>query len=497
MLKTLPVLLLSLLGSSTPKSVLLIIADDLGINALQAYNLRDDPVSFPFPNTPNIDFLINNGILFNNFYSYPICSSARASIQTGIGTAVTSNTTTIINLPITETIIPEVLDLNPQLHYNHALIGKWHLSSIYNINDPNNYGYNFFSGTMANIENYCAWNKITNGQQIQNYNVYATTDNINDAINWISNQDNNWFLTLAFNAPHSPYHIPPSSDMCVSVDNGNFMQEFNLMIEKMDYEIGRLLSYINLDETTIIFIGDNGSAQEATVSPFDSNKSKGTMYEGGIRAPLIVSGNQVVNPGRESNILVNSVDLFSTSLELMGVNVPMTLPCSILDSQSFLPEIKDQPFSSRTYVISERFDNGHPENADFCIRDNTGYKFIHLKSGTEKFYNLNADPYEHDDLLLTGVLRNSSLNKMNELKDIIMSLRDSGNESSCSVCNNNSDCGENRWCNSSLHVCVDSECLFDKDCLGESNGNQTRILRRRGCCFSDGTCHYGSVCNLK
>lgn len=486
------------------KKILLIIADDLGINALSAYGLRDNPQTHPFPVTPNIDLLIENGIKFNNFYTYPECSPTRASIQTGrygFRTGIGKASLTY-SLQIDEFIIPEILDLNPQLNYSHAMIGKWHITNSLEtpFNAPNDYGYNFFSGTPFNIGNYCDWNKVVNGEQVTS--SYATTDNVNDAMSWISKQNTNWFMTLAFNSPHFPFHVPPAiGDNCTFIVNGNIEEEFNMMIERIDYELGILFSILNLNETTIIFIGDNGSSGELTFPPFDPNRSKTSLYEGGIRAPLIISYGQIINPGRVSNRLVNSVDLFSTILELAGVNVFTTLPCHPIDSKSLFRVIKSESVPQRKYVISETFVNGEPENASFCIRDTT-YKFIHFKSEEEELYNLLIDPYENNNLL-NGDLSQQELIILNNLKNTVYSLRETVSECNemccnghCYGCCQNSDCGSGRFCNNILHKCVDTECIFDEDCINP-NGNYPSIPKQRGCCLPNGVCDYHLSCLLK
>ena len=67
-------------------------------------------------------------------------------------------------------------------------------------------------------------------------------------------------------------------------------------LEAMDTEIGRLLSSIPQDElenTTIIFIGDNGTPGQVVQSPYSKQQAKGSLYQGGINVPMVVSGHGV------------------------------------------------------------------------------------------------------------------------------------------------------------------------------------------------------------
>ncbi len=90
------------------------------------------------------------------------------------------------------------------------------------------------------------------------------------------------------------------------------------MLEAMDTEIGRFFDYLissgKWDNTDIIFIIDNGDDNRVA----QTNPSKGSIYQGGITVPFIISGPDEVNPNRTSDALMNTVDLFATILELFG-----------------------------------------------------------------------------------------------------------------------------------------------------------------------------------
>jgi len=397
-----------------PGNVLMIIADDLGVNSLECYGLRDDITTYPFPNTPNIDLIKQNGVLFKNVYANPTCSPTRCGIQTGkygfrlnIGSPVTTS-----GLSQNELIIPEILDLQNEPQYNHALIGKWHISDITQepFTAPNDHGYGYFSGARSNISNYCLWEKIQNGVSFSS-TAYATVDNTIDAINWINNQVNNWFLVLAFNAPHSPYHIPLTCET-----NQTEFFRYQQMIEMLDQQIGALLGSINLQSTTVIFLGDNGSPSSVTVPPFDPNRAKFSIYEGGVRVPLIIGYNKVIDLNRESSHLVNTTDLFATSLDLMGIENFYSQ-----DSVSLLPILQHEPFKGRSYIFSERFPNGIPQQGDCCIRNNR-YKYIKYWQGQEEFYNIMTDPYENYNMLGSLMTQEAQKN-LNTLRFKLYQLR--------------------------------------------------------------------------
>jgi arylsulfatase B len=393
-------------------NILLVIADDYGIDNSSLYNTN---ARASLPPTPNINSLYDSGILFRNAYSYPTCSPTRSSIltgrygfRTGIGFPVMGDGPA---LPANELTIPKILTTNPQLGYRHANIGKWHLG--FAPTDPNVLGgWSHFSGHLAGrIESYFRWTKRVNGVTTTSTS-YATTDTVNDSIAWIQQQGtNNWFLWLAFNAPHDPFHKPPNalhSYDALSANESAVTQNprpyYEAMTEAMDTEFGRSLNNIDRSKTIIIFIGDNGTPREVAQPPFVSERAKGTLYEAGIDVPMIIAGPVVRNPHRESTELVHTADLFASILELAGANLKTVIPPDLrCDSHSLLPILTNGPFVSRKSLLNEQF---HPTLASartgraIC---NDTFKLISLKTGTEEFYDLVGDPYEETNLLSRGL----------------------------------------------------------------------------------------------
>jgi arylsulfatase A-like enzyme len=136
---------------------------------------------------------------------------------------------------------------------------------------------------------------------------------------------------------------------------------FKAALEAVDSEIGRLILFLqqnNLaDSTNIIFIGDNGN-DKRVAQIADTSHCKQTLYDYGVHVPMIITGPAVVNPGRTSNSLVNTTDLFSTILELSGfANWSNFIPPAFLpnDTQTLLPEIQNIGGTLRDWIFSEQF----------------------------------------------------------------------------------------------------------------------------------------------
>ncbi|MFD0835034.1 sulfatase-like hydrolase/transferase [Mariniflexile aquimaris] len=381
-------------------NILLIIADDFGLDACPNYAIGTTK-----PNMPELQKLINKGITFDNFWATPMCSPTRASILTGkygVKTGVL-NASDASTINANEKTLQAYLDDNLGKQYSHSIIGKWHLSDN-EPNRPTEMGIDYFAGLLkGTVNNYNQWNLVENGVSSTS-TEYITTKITDLAINWINNQDRNWFCWLAYNAPHTPFHLPPDymhSQGSLPTDqssiDANPLPYYLAMAESMDYEIGRLLAHIPADElenTIIIFMGDNGTPTEVAQNPYDAAKSKGSLYQGGIAVPLIISGKGVTRLGARDQNLINATDLFSTIAQMAGVTVS-----SYQNSASFYPLLSQSTSNNRQYNYSDVL-NTAPARSGYTIRDTT-YKLFVLDNGTERFYNLKTDPYETNNIIDT------------------------------------------------------------------------------------------------
>ncbi len=400
---------------SAQRNVILIIADDLGTDYLGFYEDHQDTTA-----VPNLRKLLKNGVRFSNAWANPVCSATRAGILTGrysfrtgvggiVGGMGGSNP-----LNVNETSIPRMLNLYQPGVFAKANIGKWHLQGampLSNLNNPNTMGYDHFAGNfIGQLTSYTNWTKVTNGVSATVTN-YATTETANDAIAWIKAQNSKpFFLWLAFNAPHSPYHLPPAGLHSYTNLSGT-QQDINMKpkeyfkasLQALDHEIGRLFDSLavrnQLDNTDIIFIGDNGNTIQ-TAQIANTMRAKGTVYQYGVHVPFIISGPSVVAPGRVSDALVNTVDLFATILELFGyADWPSQIsPDKPVDSRSILPILKNQSTAVRPWAFTEIF-KLTTDAADGKTMRNTDYKLIRFDNGVEEFYHLAADPGEASNLL--------------------------------------------------------------------------------------------------
>ena len=403
----LPVILLASLAiaAHAGNNVLLIIADDFGTDSQSLYNTTPGATA----PTPNINSLASSGVRFTQGYAYPVCSPTRASIltgrygfRTGMGDVVTAASA----LTAAELTLPEVVGQHSGLGIQAGMFGKWHLSdgtpaAVRAL--PNSIGGwpHYAGSTSGALMSYSSWLKTTNGSNAT-VTTYPTTDVVNDAVAWINARNGagqKWIAWLAFNAPHAPFHVPPTNLHSYGANPATNLLKYRAAVEAMDTEIGRLLQSVNPATTDIIFIGDNGTPGQVIQAPYDSTRAKDTLYEGGTRVPFIIKGPSVSAGGRTDGSLVHVVDLFSTILDMAGVPLPTSVA---LDSRSLMPILGQQNPTERSRLYVEKFDVSDPTSGGRGLRDDR-YKLIRLNNGSDEFYDLSGDPAEASNLLAGGL----------------------------------------------------------------------------------------------
>lgn len=456
-------------------NVLVIVLDDLGTDKLGFYG--ETPPTCPstpcfagpycvpppgncigpYPKTPNLNALRQEGILFTRAYGNPVCSPTRANIQTGrygLRTGVGHITSSLqypslYQLPDAEVLLAELLrDGNPTQPYASGAFGKWHLTTTL----PANYGhavdngYHHFSGLMGNVGNHFRWTKVVDDvtSSPSEIPIDATVPNPDefttdywqsshtgaDALAWINAQTNPFLAYVCFNAPHAPLQVPPASllptkTLCeltlACLEPGDIVNQathspeecrlvYRAMVEALDEEIGNLLdgftSQVKRDNTMVFVIGDNGTPGHLMQNAQAEFGGKTTMYETGIRVPLLVSGPLVPTPPPglwTSSAPVDAVDLWLTIAQIAGANVNAAAPLLPLDSKSFLSVIQNPGTSAgnRTYDFSQQFlPNGiwMLPNA-FCFTKNERI----VSDGTYKygrFQKIACPPVDHTEFLV-------------------------------------------------------------------------------------------------
>lgn len=409
----------TLVASAATKNILVVIADDFGADSLALYNTHP---AASLPPTPTINALAARGVRFANACAYPVCSPSRSAMLTG-RYAFRTGVTDVLDTPAAQGLYTNEFTLPELLASTHrsASFGKWHLGG--GATGPGVVGgWSHFAGSLQgglgmSATNFWLWTKTTNGTSRANYSGYATTDNVNDALTWLGAQGTNrWFLWLGFNAPHTPYHLPPTN-LCphyaglsgTATDlQQNPRRHFEAAVEAMDTELGRLLAGVNTNETTILFLGDNGTVQRVIQPPYNlAGRAKDTLYEGGVRVPFLIAGPDIASPGRASSEVVHVVDVFATVLELAGRNAAELLPRGLPnDSRSLTSILRNEPFAPAEPAVLMEDVGANPAGSFTGRAARLGsYKLIRWDTAVEEFYDLATDPLEATNLIsrpLTG-----------------------------------------------------------------------------------------------
>ncbi len=349
---------------SKPPNILFILIDDMGWKDLGCYGSS-------FYETPNLDNFETQGMKFTDAYAAcPVCSPTRASILTGKYPATLQLTNYLVghangkllsapyihHLPLEEKTIATCLK---KKGYNTYHLGKWHCGE--EAYWPKKHGFD------KNIGG-CSWGHPNKGY-FSPYGIptledgpkgeYLTDRLTNEAISLFEESgDSPFFMYLSYYSVHTPIQAPKELvkkyekkrkrlglHKQKEVEKGEHFPsnlkrplrikrrliqshpEYAAMIERLDWNIGRVLNTLDelgITENTIIFFtSDNGGLATAEGSP-TSNKplaeGKGWMYEGGTREPLLVRWPGITEPGSECDFPVSSPDFFPTILEMAGMN---------------------------------------------------------------------------------------------------------------------------------------------------------------------------------
>jgi arylsulfatase A-like enzyme len=399
-------------------NILLIIADDQGVDSSNQYSYSQDK-----PRTPTLDALAASGIVFDNAWATPSCTTTRGSLITGKhGVHSGISFVPAIMDTSTNTLQRYLRASTASASYQTAVIGKWHLGGANPANShPTDSGVGYYAGNITGVlPNYYSWPLVQDGVTTTS-TVYHTTKITDLAIDWVSKQSQPWFLWLAYSAPHDPFHLPPTTLQSRTTLTGTTTdiaarpREYYLAaIEAMDAEIGRLLSTMSAEtraNTLIVYIGDNGTpTQTVDASVYTAGKVKNSLYEGGIRVPMVVSGKGVGRSNARESALVNTVDFYATIASIAGNSVTQ-----VNDGVSFASLLQTGGTTARQYNYSE-FQSDTVSG--WTVR-NAQYKLLQNLSGTQELYDLSKDLKEQTNLLTSGTDYSAIVNTLKAQGDTI------------------------------------------------------------------------------
>ena len=388
--------------------------------------------------TPGVDQLASEGITYSKFYAAgPVCSPTRASILTGKNPARTGISTYLITpekdpehvtheLQLSEFTLAEALKKN---HYVTGLFGKWHLG-YQQEHWASNQG---FDQAIGGTTSQNAWNLLKPGIEppLPQYEVsyfspyhlthmengpkgeYITDRLTDETIKFIrGNKENQFFAFLSFHTVHTPLEAKPETiekyrkkfEQLGVLDNKDMengsrkyqnLPEYAAMVEHMDQNVSRLLQEIEdlglRENTIVVFTSDNGGKGNVT-SNLPLRGAKHSLYEGGIRVPLIIRYPSKIKAGQKSEVLISSDDLYPTLLEMAG------LPLESFQHQD------GRSFKKTAFKLSEKPVHKalfwhYPHNRFEAAVRWKNYKLIYeYGTGMSELYDLSQDLSESHNL---------------------------------------------------------------------------------------------------
>ena len=452
------VLHLSLFSQSKP-NIIVFLVDDMGWQDCSVNFWTQATSLNKLYHTPNMERLAQQGMKFTNAYAAPVCTPSRSSMLTGVNSAhlgitnwtspwKNNNTDTkdeqmsesdwningLSPVPGIEktyyaTPFPALLK---ESGYYTIHVGKAHWASM---GTPGANPYNM--GFMVNVSGHAAghpqsyygkdnYGNIagkTSAQAVPDLEEYFGTDTFLtealtlEAIKALQAPIRNkqpFYLNMANYAVHTPI-MADNRFVKKYLDTGMDTTEakYASLIEGMDKSLGDIMNFLKekkVDQNTIIiFMSDNGGL---STTPLRGGKAhsqnlplkagKGSVYEGGIREPMIIKWPGVVQPNSTANQYVMIEDFFPTILQMAGLKNYQSVQS--VDGKSLIPILKNANYSDSSRALiwhypNKWIDNDGPGiNYYSAIRKGNWKMIYSMRTGKKELYNLAIDIGESNDL---------------------------------------------------------------------------------------------------
>ena len=338
-------------------NILLMVADDIGYEALGAYGGLDFE-------TPGLDRMAARGMRFARAYTSPACTPCRVSLHTSLYTTEHRQTGTLPvhygrNVAVDFGAMPTFAQLLRARGYQTSTTGKWQLATL--SFHPNHIA-------DAGFDSWCVWQIWSGTAKTKRYwNPYfnrdgAVLDDIAERFGpdvleqyvWermATARDANEPFLIVHNMllPHEPItETPQDRELGRAASLGH-------MIEYLDHLVGRTLDKVEelgiRDNTYVFFIGDNGTEARhfnpRHTSAGDVHGGKRDLTDAGTHVPLLVWGPPGLGSGGVVSDLIDITDIFPTVCELTETAIPWTVSCRGI---SFVPQLQGRRGTPRVWV---------------------------------------------------------------------------------------------------------------------------------------------------
>ena len=382
-------------------NVILIMADDIGyecigVNGSNSYS------------TPILDSIASKGIRFTNAFSQPLCTPSRLKIMTGRPNY--ENYEYFGYLGSDKRTFGNLFKDNG---YKTAVVGKWQLNGLsYKLKDyknmsrPIDFGFDEYSLWQLSHPRDEKKERFANPKIEQNGKVLKTDisdygpDIVSEyAIDFIErNKKNPFFIYYPMILVHDPFSPTPDSEIWSDESKRKSNNEifYSDMISYMDKIIGNIIKELKknsiLENTLLIFVGDNGS-HPRIVSLHNGKEirgAKGNTTKHGTHVPMFVNWDSQINKSFVSNHLIGFEDFYSTFEDILKVEKKESSGISFLNllrgKKYKKREILNSYYDSRWGTRVHKFRSVYSQTTEYKL----------YKNG--KFFNIKNDPLEINDI---------------------------------------------------------------------------------------------------
>jgi len=445
--------------SQTRPNIVLFLVDDMGWQDCSVPFWKELTPLNKIYHTPNMERLAAEGMKFTNAYATPVCTPTRSSLMSGMNAAhhgITNWTSPKKNNSTDDTdaeMQPALWKLNglsPQpgiekttyastfpsilkkAGYFTIHVGKAHWASMGTPGaDPKNMGFivNIAGHAGGHPQSYLGEDNYGNmpgkaqPQAVPDLEAYFGTDTFltealtKEALNALDAPIQNkqpFFISMAHYAVHTPIMLDKRFvQKYFDAGMDSTEAKYAALVEGMDKSLGDLMDYLKqkkVDQNTIIiFMSDNGGLSlsplrggAAHTQNLPLKAGKGSVYEGGIREPMIVKWPGVIKPKTIANQYIIAEDFFPTILEMAKVTHYSTV--QTIDGKSFLPILKNDKYTDTSRILIWHYPNkwqskdGPGINYFSAIRKGAWKMIYSMRTGKKELYNLAEDIGEQKDL---------------------------------------------------------------------------------------------------
>ncbi len=399
-------------GGDQP-NVILIMTDDQGYGDIASHG-------HPYLITPNMDRLREMSVRLENFHVDPTCSPSRAALMTGRYSGRVGVWHTVMGRNLLREDETTIAGVFRSAGYRTGIFGKWHLGDSY----P--YGARFrgfddaivhYAGGVGQTPDY--WGNdyfedhYNDNGTWRRFQGYCTDVWFGEALRFIRESGNKpFFLYLPTNAAHQTRpHVPERyRAMYDNVDESEALKIFWGMITNIDDNLGVMMERLEqwglMDNTIIIFIGDNGTCmgpgnwpaeqRDQWAARFNAGMrgSKSSHYDGGHRVfGYFYYPAAGIDGGHEVGAITAHIDIMPTLLELCGIPVPDSL---MLDGRSLVPLLtrSDDEWFERTIFLHNQRVLDPVKWKDTSVMTDR-WRFI----GNTELYDMSTDPGQQHNVI--------------------------------------------------------------------------------------------------